>query len=49
MSKNKNEQEALVRPSHIQDKKTDVQEMHTFQSSSRHSDVSTHDLSERWL
>ena len=49
MSKNKNEQEALVRPSILQDKNTDVQELHTFQSSSRHSDVSAHDLSERWF
>ena len=28
---------------------TDVEELHTFQSSSRHSDASPQDLSERWF
>ena len=40
--------EKMIRQSDVS-RNTDVKEMYTFQSSSRHSDASPQDLSERWF
>ena len=41
--------EDLVQPTGPVSQHTDVKELHTFQSSSRHSDASPQDLNKRWF
>ena len=49
ISSNEGLEDELVRKSGTAVSKTDVKDMHTFQSSERHSDTSPQDLSERWF